>query len=139
MHLSLIDLLITCFGLSGFFIAYHIYHHKHKKKALICPIRFHCDQVVSSDYSKLFGIPVEFLGMLYYTIIFTFHACAAFIPGIFNISAMYGILILSAIAFFFSLYLIYVQAFIIKKWCIWCIASATLCAIIFVTTALFAM
>ena len=63
-------ILIILLGIVGFSIASYIYNKKRNKKKLICPIHSNCEQVINSNYSKILGIPVEILGIIYY--LFTF-------------------------------------------------------------------
>ncbi len=121
---------------AGYFVARHIYNHKKADKPLVCPIRFDCNAVVSSDYSKFLGIPLEILGMYYYAV----HALLylmlifwyQFVPLWFI-----GLLVLSSIvSFLFSVYLILVQLLILKKGCSWCFVSATICILVFILNIL---
>lgn len=116
-------------GLSGFVLASFIHNKKSKKKKLVCPMRSNCETVIHSDYSKLFGIHVEVLGMLYYSFI-------AFAYGIYHLIYLPYILLIilsliSLSAVIISTYLISIQAFVIKQWCTWCIFSAMLSVSIF--------
>lgn len=124
-------LLIAC-GLGGLALAAFIYIRKRREAPLVCPVVGHsCDPVVRSDYSCFLGIPVEILGMLYYAVVA--GAYAALAAGVLASPLLSSLLLgLSAAAFFFSLYLTAVQAFILREWCTWCLISAGLCAVIFV-------
>ncbi len=121
--------LIGIFSLVGFCIAYYLYSKKKAKTKLICPMRSDCDTVIHSDYSRIVGIPVEILGMIYYAFIGCIY------PFLFVIH-MYteerGIIILgiSLSACLFSFYLISIQAFIVKHWCSWCLFSACISILI---------
>lgn len=65
-----VKLAIFALGVCGFLVARHIYKHKKPNQTpLVCPLKFDCDTVVHSDYSKVFGIPVEILGMIYYALL----------------------------------------------------------------------
>ncbi|MFZ2149660.1 MAG: vitamin K epoxide reductase family protein [Minisyncoccia bacterium] len=126
---------ITIFALSGFFVARHI--RKHKKRGarpLACPAKFDCHSVVHSDYSRFFKVPVEVLGMAYYGVIFFVYLATIFAPGIFPNTSSNFFAGLSAGAFIFSLYLVGVQIFILKKGCLWCFVSAFITTIIFILT-----
>jgi uncharacterized membrane protein len=46
------------------------------------------------------------------------------------------LLILSAIGFGFSLYLVRIQKVVIKQWCVWCLGSAAMAAILFICSVL---
>lgn len=127
------SIILILAGIAGFGISHYIYAHKrNKSKALVCPMNFHCDPVINSKYSKVFGIPLEFLGMLYYTIItlsyLFFTVTPYLVPNWFTQTVAYT----SLVAFLFSLYLVYIQAFKLKNWCSWCLMSASLCLIIFI-------
>lgn len=135
-HPIIIDIVLLLVALAGLSLASYIRHCKTKQQPLVCPIDGSCDLVTSSPYAKFLGMPVELLGIAYYSIVALFHLVILFTPGIFTQMTAAVSLALSAAAFFFSLYLISVQAFILKHWCTWCICSAFLCAAIFLTTYL---
>lgn len=79
---------------------------------------FSCDIVNQGPWSKLGGIPVAFLGILGYG----FLAAMAIgrpdgWPRWFFLTALGG--------FLFSLYLTYLEAFVIHAWCVICLTSFT--------------
>ncbi len=123
---------IIILGVAGFFIANYIRSHKAKGAPMVCPIGFDCHAVVHSDYSKFFGIPVEVLGMAYYAFIalayFVFIIASSLVPP----SVVGFCMILSGAAFLFSLYLIFVQIFVLRKGCSWCIVSSVISALIWI-------
>ena len=131
---------IAILGACGFWVARHIYKKKRSSNPFVCPIKFDCNSVVNSDYSRLFGIPLEILGMVYYGFIAVSYCLSslylyytAHLPLGFIVILMIG---LSVFAFLFSIYLIGVQAFILKNWCFWCIVSACISVSIFILTFL---
>lgn len=130
----LIRLAIALLGILGFFVAKHIRSHKTQNTPLVCPIGFDCHAVVHSDYSKFFGVPVEILGMIYYSSVSLFYLALVFIPEILPQTLIVLPMILSFAAFLFSIYLIAVQVFVLKKGCSWCIVSAFISAFIFILT-----
>lgn len=81
---------------------------------------FNCDLVNSSAYSELFGIPVAFLGFLFY--LFLFLSCVLcfwkkeFAPKILIVSH-----IVTIVGLLFSAYLFYVAYFLIGALCLYCI------------------
>lgn len=123
-------LIITLLAALGFSIALYVYRAKNGTIPLLCPItKHHCDDVVHSRYAKLFGIPLEFLGMAYYAVIAVAHLI--FILGGWETNILLVITLgLSLVAFFFSLYLTGIQAFILREWCSWCLMSASICTAI---------
>ena len=127
-----VKLAIFALGVCGFLVARHIYKHKKPNQTpLVCPLKFDCNTVVHSDYSKIFGIPVEILGMIYYSLLAISYLFFLLTPDTLHIVLVLIVAILSVIAFLFSLYLIGVQVFVLKKGCFWCYVSALICMIIF--------
>lgn len=125
---------ILAFG--GYFVARHIYNHKKQAKPLVCPIRFDCNSVVNSDYSKFLGIPLEILGMYYYAVVAFLYLILIFAHSLIPLYLVALLVLSSVAAFAFSLYLIFVQLFILKKGCSWCFVSATICILIFILNLL---
>jgi uncharacterized membrane protein len=131
----ILSLSIIILSIIGFSISFYIYKNKRKKKRLICPMRSSCDKVTHSGYSKFFGVPVEILGMLYYTFIAASYTMLSFA----NINLLYinaFLCAVSTIALFFSFYLFAIQLFVIKKWCTWCLFSAFISFLIFAVSYL---
>lgn len=97
-----------------------------------CPISpwINCLAVTTSKYSEIFGIPLALLGSIYYLFMFFFLSRK---QKMFN----HFLLITSSFGVLFSLYLIYIQAFAIGLFCLYCLASALISFIIFGLTWVF--
>lgn len=122
------------FALAGLILATYIFStKKEKKKKLICPMGGHCDTVVGSQYSSFLGLPVELMGILYYGFIILAYGLPMIVPGIFGDTAMFFITFFTVGAFGFSVYLTFVQAFVLRNWCTWCLFSAGFSTLIFIT------
>lgn len=121
------------FGICGFFLASYVYTKKQKQENLVCPMNGSCDEVVNSRYSKFLGMSVEVVGMIYYAFIVIAYSYISLnsnsVGDIFKFF-MTGV---TVGAFFFSVYLVIIQAFILRKWCTWCLFSAGFTTFIFVT------
>src|SRR3989338_8386633 len=122
---------IFILAVCGFFIARHIRTHKKEEKPLVCPVQFDCETVVHSDYSRFLGIPLEIMGMAYYALVALGYLFLIFVPDSMPPAFISFLILISSLAFLFSLYLIGVQIFILRKGCYWCIASAFICLCIF--------
>ncbi|MDQ3076147.1 MAG: vitamin K epoxide reductase family protein [bacterium] len=135
-----IKIAICALGVAGYLVARHIHHEKRESRPLVCPINFDCDTVVHSDYSKILGMPIEIFGMLYYAFISLSYLASILLATVWPHTlpnALVGFMAISSMgAFLFSMYLIGVQLFILKKWCSWCLVSAFICILIFSFTAL---
>jgi len=88
-----------------------------------------CEQVQTSVYSKLAGVPVALLGLLGYIAIWI----SLFIKGEAGRAAGFGV---ALVGFLFSLYLTYREIFTIQTICEWCVGSATLMTILAILTAI---
>lgn len=127
--ISYVIIIFVAFG--GFLLAAYIRHKKVSKETLVCPLRSNCEAVVFSDYSRFFGVPVELLGIVYYlTIVFAYGFFLA-VPVDMSQFLVFAVFSFTIIAFLFSLYLTFIQAFALKQWCTWCLISAGLCTVIF--------
>jgi uncharacterized membrane protein len=134
MHTPIFDILLVVIGLLGFALCTYMYRCKSKKKPLVCPLRTSCDFVTTSKYSKFLGIHLEIIGMVYYGVVVVIHAIVAIDPVLATTNGIIVGLVASIGAFLFSIYLTSIQAFVLRQWCTWCLCSATLCLLIFITT-----
>jgi uncharacterized membrane protein len=117
---------------AGFLLSFYIFEHKrHQKRPLFCPMKSDCTPVITSRYSKFLGVPLEIYGMLYYGFVALFHAMLLLNPALDTAAIKLFLLVLATGAFFFSIYLVLVQAVALKKWCTWCLMSSSICLILF--------
>lgn len=106
----------------GFSISVYLFLSKRMKKPLMCPREHPCDRVVGSRFATTFGIPNEILGAIYFAsipLILLFPA-----SGMTTVWLLYILFFLLIIGGLFSLYLIGLQAFTLRAWCLWCLGVA---------------
>lgn len=126
-------------GLIGSFIglcvSLYIYQQKRKKKALICPREGNCERVVHSTHATTFGINNEVLGIGFYVAQAILWSLMLVVPQV--VSGWYLLLavLLTAGGVLFSVYLIALQALVIRAWCMWCLGSSA--AVVLLTIAVF--
>lgn len=89
-----------------------------------------CDDVAKSSYSVMLGIPLALYGMVFYLFIGALALLYADTKKVLFAKLLLGA---TAIGFLMSAYFIYVQGFLIKAFCVWCVISAI------ISTALFAL
>ncbi len=112
-------------SLIGFVVSFYIYYSKKYDKPMYCPIGQDCDAVIKSKYGKIFGIENTVPGMLYYALIFIYGIAIFLNRNIFKEDIIYYSLVIASIgSVLFSIYLTAVQAFVLKKWCDYCIVSS---------------
>jgi uncharacterized membrane protein len=81
-----------------------------------------CFRVLGSSYAKLGGIPLAMLGALAYFTVFTFATFAAFgYPR-----APKFLALITGAMFLMTLWLLYVQAFLLHAYCRYCLFSAAI-------------
>jgi uncharacterized membrane protein len=91
----------------------------------ICPIGGGCTLVLTSKYNKIFIIPNDVLGLLFYI-------AASFITAFLVIGveplAFWSFIIKLSVAFgaLLSLFFTYLQWRVIRAWCFWCLMSVLL-------------
>lgn len=125
---------ITLAAVGGFGVALYIYYTKSHQKQLVCPVGSDCNVVINSRYAKFLGVSLEYWGIFYYAVIVAAYIVLMLAPYLISEIFLTGLIILTAAAFFFSLYLLFVQAFLLRQWCIWCLLSAMLSIMIFIVS-----
>lgn len=86
-----------------------------------CSIIHGCNEVLSSKYSSIFGIPLALLGLLHYLNLFVlslvyFDTRKLMVLKAITVFTIFGLL--------FSSWLVYLQFFVIEKICQYCMISA---------------
>ena len=110
---------------------YLTYKHFNKKEKLVCPIGGNCEEVIESKWGKIFGIKNEILGLFFYIGILILGIYLIYNENLFvKMILFWG----SLIGVLFSLFLIFVQSKILKKYCFYCLISAFITGLIFVNT-----
>ena len=78
-----------------------------------------CKKVQYSKFSRTFGIPNAYLGFLMYVaiLILTYLAVGGLVaPWLVKAVVVFG--------FAFSMYFLFIQAFVLRAFCTWCVVSA---------------
>lgn len=113
-------------GILGSFDAgYLTYDHFHPSD--VCPLRggtVNCQKVNDSQYAVIWNIPVAVLGLAYYLLISTIFFCLLFKNN--RAEMLFLLLVLAGGAVVFSLWLLYVQMFLIGYLCTFCLFSFSL-------------
>jgi len=116
---------IPILALIGLADASYLLYTKLKGEKLVCFLGYDCNKVSKSTYGYFFGIPNEVFGIGFYVFVLVL-----FVFSLLGTVAILGIPLASLLLFavipasLASLYLLFVQAVVLKKWCEWCILSA---------------
>lgn len=93
-----------------------------------CSLISGCEMVLTSQYAEIFGIPTAAFGALAYFAVFSLAILAAF-----GNRLMWFVFGLATVAMLlFTLWLLYLQAFVIKAYCQFCLLSAATTLTLFI-------
>lgn len=126
--------LIPLLALAGLGVAAYLAYVEVKRVEAFCGPVGDCNTVQQSEYARLFGvIPIGVLGLMGYGIILLLWIVAHFARRRAASRAWLAILGMTALGLLFSIYLTYLEPFVIGASCAWCLTSAA------IMTALFAL
>ncbi len=115
-------------SLIGLLTSIYLYYLHLKSQSPFCLIKSGCDFVLKSQYSSFLNIPVALWGIFYFGLILILS-----LVSVFNSKSFQNyILIFSLGGFLFALYLIFIQIFIIKKICQYCLIADSTAILIFI-------
>ncbi len=92
--------------------------------------RIDCGTVLNSAYSELAGIPIAWLGLGTNLVI----VGLMLLQNRLGFMREYGTLVIFGVvlfAFIYSVYLVYLQAFVIQAYCPWCLSHEALITVLF--------
>jgi len=112
----------------GIFDSGYLIKKRVKKQPLTCPINGGCEKVVESKWNAIFFIKNDFLGLFYYILILFLVLYLFFVSE----KLLFITKIISGASLLFSLFLVFIQAKIIKEYCFYCLISALINLLIFV-------
>jgi uncharacterized membrane protein len=91
-----------------------------------------CNTVQQSEYARLFGlVPVGILGVVGFVAILAAWTARRFGPGRVRPPAAIVLLFLTGAGTLFSVYLTFLEPFVIGATCLWCLSSATIMTILY--------
>lgn len=113
--------ILYVFGFIGVLDTLYLIYHKLNGTDVACPFfpKEWCHTVQHSPQSKTFGIPNSYLGFIMYVLILIMTYMFAAGTLVF-----WPIQAIVAFGFLFSMYFLYIQAFVLRAFCTWCVVSA---------------
>lgn len=115
-----LDIAAATFALVGLVDALYLTVMHLTGQSVQCSLTAGCNEVLGSTYATVAGIPLAALGALAYFTVFSLAMLAAF--GYRH--ARHGLALLVSLMLLTTLWLIFVQAFVIKHFCQYCLVSA---------------
>ncbi len=130
-----ISLIIVALAIVGLSDATYLSYAEFNQVIVPCGESTGCDLVLTSPYSKMFGVPIVYFGLIYYSTIlilaiFNFlelelNKLLKFKSGLLQYITTLDLLqIATTTGFIFSIYLMYIMIFVIGDWCKYCLLSA---------------
>ena len=124
-------LVLAVFGLAD--ASYLYYEHRNENKTLFCPMDHDCTVVTESKWSTTFGVRNELMGIFFY-----FGVLAVSLsPLLLNIDPHLAkdlLMLMTTGGLVFSVFLTAVQVVSIKDYCFYCIISATITLLLFISS-----
>ncbi|MFA5791846.1 MAG: vitamin K epoxide reductase family protein [Candidatus Paceibacterota bacterium] len=124
--------IIVLYVLGGIGVLNTLYliYHKLKGTDVACIFfpKEWCYKVQHSPQNKTFGIPNSYAGFVMYVVILLL--AKLYVGGSI---AFWPIQAIVTFGFLFSMYFLYVQAFVLRAFCTWCVVSAIIFTIMFFT------
>lgn len=124
-------MIIAVLALAGLLLAAYMMLYKVGVLAAIACGTGGCDTVQNSPFAVFLGIPVPLLGILGYGVILGLAMAGIQPRFIEDRRIAWALLLTCGAAAAFTLYLNYLEAFVIRAWCRWCIGSAVIVTALF--------
>lgn len=125
MHKGLLGVAFLGLAISGYLLATYV-----SSAQIACISGQGCLVAQLSDYSSFLDIPTPAYGVVFY---FALGILAALWSEENKKKLRMPLAILASTGLAVSIFLTYVEAFVIRAWCSWCVASAILTVVAFAT------
>ena len=126
-HPAWLQKAIPLLAVAGLAVAAYLAYVETQAVAAVCGPVGDCNAVQSSEYAYLFGIPIGVLGVIGYLAILFVWGWSQW-QG--DPRAPLALLGMTAAGVLFSLYLTYLEPFVIGAVCAWCLTSAVIMALL---------
>ena len=127
--------ILILLGAVGIFVAGVLSYATWQRLALPCGVNMGCAMVQSSQYSKIGGFPVSYIGLLGYVGLFSVAVVRSMVTGAVHRRLAIAGFAMAGLGMLFSLYLTYVSFAVIGAKCPWCLASLGVIVVTFIAHA----
>ncbi len=138
-------IIMILLALAGIGETTYLIARRRKNQKPVCTGPGKCNGVLESKYNKTFGVHNDVLGLAFYGFTFGVHSITLLGvlvggPSIASdepLELLHLIFLIGLIvALIMSTRFVYIMAFILKKWCPWCVASAITTVLMSITVLL---
>lgn len=130
--IKVIRLIIPILGIVGIGISSYLTYVHYEGVSAICLGITHCDVVLSSPYSVMWGIPLSIPGLVMYGTLTTLGFWQLRAEKESQSLLALEIYMIALAGILFTAYLYYLEIFVIHAFCTWCVASSIVLATILV-------
>lgn len=123
-----LPLLAAVVALVGLADAIYLTIHHYTGEKVPCSIVAGCEQVLTSSYAEIAGVPLAIFGAAAYFIAFSLAILAAF--GNRLTWTLFGVQV--SVMAIFTVWLVYLQGFVIEAFCQFCLLSAATTVTLFI-------
>jgi uncharacterized membrane protein len=117
--------LIPLLCLIGFGVAGYLTYVETTNTTAVCGPVGDCNTVQQSEYARMFGVlPIGMLGLLGYVAIFITWLLARYARRRISDFGTLALFVMAALGTLFSIYLTFLEPFVIGATCAWCLTSA---------------
>jgi len=121
------DVLAALLALVGLADAIYLTVSHLTGQSVRCTVTSGCSEVLSSHYATVGGVPLAAFGAAAYFTVFSLSTLAAFDYRFAR--TLWAVVV--TVMFLFSLWLIYLQAFVLRAFCQFCLLSAAVTTLLF--------
>ena len=115
-------------ALIGLADAIYLTIHHYTGEKVPCSIVEGCEQVLTSSYAEISGVPLAIFGAAAYFTAFSLAILTAF--GNRRMWTLFGVQV--SLMLVFTIWLVYLQAFVIEAFCQFCLLSAATTLVLFI-------
>ncbi|MGH7141669.1 MAG: vitamin K epoxide reductase family protein [Minisyncoccia bacterium] len=126
---SLTPFWLIAVAIAGLGDTFYLSWNKFHNTLPTCSIVHGCDVVLTSKYAEIFGVPLAYIGLVFYIYLLGLAILLAIDPH--SRGLRLGTLVYAAIGLLCSCVFAYMWVFLIHALCIYCLTSAILTLIVF--------
>lgn len=127
-------MVVATLALVGLFVSTYLTLWKFGYMGVLACGSGSCGIVQTSEYAYVFGIPVAAIGVGGYATILVVSLLGLQPAFVSHRGIAVALVVLSGLGLAFTGYLTYLEAFVIRAWCRWCLVSAGIIGAIFVAS-----
>ena len=129
---SITSTALVILSIIGLILSSYIYYKRTRKQKLVCVIGDDCNKVIKSKYGRSLIVPNDVIGIIYYIVILISSLIFLIYPEFLTNFVILGRIFIVGIAALFSLYLSFVQIFVLKELCEYCLGANFINILIFI-------